>query len=101
MPFFFTSPRKLCPFDGPLTALNVPFSDGTLPFWKRGQNTEKPNTEHVIIAGDMSGHIGATSREGFERWHGGNGYGQLNKEGRVIMQCAQMFDLAICNTFYN
>ena len=59
-----------------------------------------PDTEHVIIAGDMNGNIGA-NREGFERWHGGNGYGQLNEEGRVILQCAQMFDIAICNTFYN
>ena len=62
-----------------------------------------PDTEHVIIiyiAGYMNGHIGA-NREGFECWHGGNGYGQLNEEGRVILQCAQMFDLAICNTFYN
>ena len=60
-----------------------------------------PDTEHVIIAGDLNGHIGA-SREAFERWHGGSGYGQLNEEGRVvILQCAQMFDLAICNTFYN
>ena len=25
--------------DGPFTALNVPFSDGTLPYWKPGQNT--------------------------------------------------------------
>ena len=48
----------------------------------------------------MNGHIGA-SREGVERWHGGNGYGQLNEEGIVILQCVQMFDLPICNTFNN
>ena len=34
VPFFFSSPRYLCPFDGPFTALNVPISDGTLPFLK-------------------------------------------------------------------
>ena len=54
-----------------------------------------PDTQHIIITGDQNGHIG------FERWHGSNGYGQLNEEGRVILQCAQMFDLAICNTFSN
>ena len=27
--------------------------------------------------------------------------GEMNEEGRVILQCAQMFDLAICNTFFN
>ena len=32
-----------------------------------------PDTEHVITAGYLNGHIGA-SREGFERWHGGKGY---------------------------
>ena len=59
-----------------------------------------PDTEQVILAGDLNGHIGA-SREEFERWHGGNRYGEMNEEGRVILQCAQMFDLAICNTFFN
>ena len=39
--------------------------------------------------------------DGFERWHGGNGYGQLNEEGRVILQCGHMVDFAICNTLYN
>ena len=41
-----------------------------------------PDTEQVILAGDLNGHIGA-SREEFERWHGGNGYGEMNEEGRV------------------
>ena len=59
-----------------------------------------PDTAHVIIAGDLNGRIGA-NREGFERWHGGYGYGQINEENRAISQCAQMFDLAICNTLYN
>ena len=36
VPFFFQLPR---PFDGPFAKLNVPFSEGTLPFWKPGQNT--------------------------------------------------------------
>ena len=30
------------------------------------------DTKHVILAGDLNCHIG-TSREGFERWHGGSG----------------------------
>ena len=63
---------------------------------------QTPYTEPVIIAGDLNGHIGA-SREGFERWRGGNGYGQLHERGgqSVILQYAQMFDVAFCNTFYN
>ena len=65
-----------------------------------GMLQQIPATEHVIIAGDLNGHICA-NREGFERWHGGNGYGQLHEKGMVILQCAQMLDLAICNTFWN
>ena len=36
-------------------------------------------------------------------WRGGNGYGQLRERGgqSVILQYAQMFDVAFCNTFYN
>ena len=44
-----------------------------------------------------NGHVGA-DRSGAERWHGGHGYGSRNEEGRTILQCAQMYDLAIANT---
>ena len=30
----------------------------------------------------------------------GDGYGSQNEEGRTIIQCAQMYDLAIANTFF-
>ena len=58
-----------------------------------------PANEKVILAGDMNGHVGA-DRSGVERWHGGHGYGSQNEEGRTILQCAQMYDIAIANTFF-
>ena len=58
-----------------------------------------PANEKVILAGDMNGHVGA-DRSVVERWRGGHGYGSPNEEGRTIIQCAQMYDLAIANTFF-
>ncbi len=58
-----------------------------------------PANEKVILAGDMNGHVGA-DRSGVERWHGGHGQGSQNEEGRTILQCAQMYDFAIANTFF-
>ena len=51
----------------------------TYVFWKELDEMLQQirDTDHVIIAGHMNGHIGASSEE-FECWHGGNGYGQLN-----------------------
>ena len=53
----------------------------------------------MVSGRDMNGHVGA-GRYGVERWHGGHGYGSQNEEGRTILQCAQMYDLAIANTFF-
>ena len=39
-------------------------------------------------------------RADLERWHGGHSYGILNDEGRAVLECAQMYDLANCNTFF-
>ena len=58
-----------------------------------------PANEKVILAGDKDGHVGP-DRSGVERWHGSHGYGSQNEEGRTILQCAQMYDLAIANTFF-
>ena len=69
-------------------------------FWKKLDEVvlqNIPANEKVILAGDMNGHVGA-DRSGVERWHGGRGYGSQNEESRTIIQCAQMYDLAIANT---
>ena len=51
------------------------------------------------MIGDFNGHVGM-ERADLERWHGGHSYGISNDEGRAVLQCAQMYDLAICNTFF-
>ena len=51
------------------------------------------------MIGDFNGHVGI-ERTYLERWHGGHSYCILNDEGRAIRQCEQMYDLAICNTFF-
>ena len=69
-------------------------------FWKKLDEVLQsiPANEKVILAGDTNGHVGS-ERSGVEIWHGGYGYGSKNEEGRTILQCAQMYDLAIANTF--
>ena len=71
-------------------------------FWKKLDEVLKsiPANEKVILAGDMKGHVGA-HRSGVERWHGGHGYGSQNEEGRTVLQCAQIYDLAIAYTFFD
>ena len=70
-------------------------------FWRKLDEVLQsiPASEKVKLAGNMNGHVGA-DRSGVERWHGGHGYGSQNEEGRTILQCARMYDLAIANTFF-
>lgn len=56
-------------------------------------------SEHVLLAGDLNGHVGAT-RNGFPQTHGGNGFGSRNEDGERILAWAEAHDLAIANTFY-
>ncbi|EYC27388.1 hypothetical protein Y032_0009g691 [Ancylostoma ceylanicum] len=53
--------------------------------------------EVLLLGGDLNGHIGE-GREGFDRWHGGYGYGTRNEEGQRILEFAAMSDLLIANT---
>ena len=58
-----------------------------------------PSSEKLFIGGDFNGHVGTTSG-GFERVHGGFGYGDRNQEGVEILNFAIAFDLMIANTFF-
>ena len=42
-----------------------------------------PISEKLFIEGDLNGHVGATN-VGFERVHGGFGYGSRSQEGRMF-----------------
>ena len=46
-----------------------------------------PNKENIFIGGDLNGHIGRDS-QGYEKIHGGFGYGTRNEEGKSILDFA-------------
>jgi hypothetical protein len=58
-----------------------------------------PSSEKLFIKGDLNGHVG-TARGGFERVHGGFGYGEQNQEGEEILNFAIAYDLMVANTFF-
>ena len=58
-----------------------------------------PDKEGLVVIGDFNGHVGM-ERADLEMWHGGICYGIFYDEGRAVLQCAQMYDLAICYTFF-
>ena len=70
-------------------------------FWNQLENaiSRIPGVEEVVVAGDLNGHVGM-DRTGYERWHGGQTLGQRNEEGERILELAQMYDLALVNTFF-
>ncbi|XP_028042510.1 craniofacial development protein 2-like, partial [Bombyx mandarina] len=58
-----------------------------------------PESEEICIGGDFNGHVGATN-EGYERVHGGWGYGNRNDDGDQLLQAATTFNLAVANTWF-
>src|SRR5206468_11931780 len=55
--------------------------------------------ESVFVCGDMNGHVGCDPA-GFESEHGGNGFGNRNTEGEMLLEFAIAMELIVCNTFY-
>ena len=55
--------------------------------------------ENCIILGDFNGHVGR-SANGYEGVHGGQGWGDRNKEGEKILEFADSFGMVIGNTFF-
>jgi hypothetical protein len=58
-----------------------------------------PSSKKFFIGGDLNGYVG-TVRGGFERVHGGFGYGEQNQEGEDILNFAIAYDLMVENTFF-
>jgi hypothetical protein len=56
-------------------------------------------SEKLFIGGNLNGHVGST-RVGFERVHGGFGYGSRNQEGEGILNFVLAYDLIIANTLF-
>ena len=55
--------------------------------------------DKIVIGADLNGHIGR-GNTGYERWHGGFGYGEKNQEGDNILEFTQAYDLALGNSFF-
>jgi hypothetical protein len=55
--------------------------------------------ERLIICGDTNGHVGERI-DGFERVHCGNGYGEWNAEGEMLLEFAEAMELAVVNTWF-
>ncbi|KAH1254809.1 Craniofacial development protein 2 [Glycine max] len=58
-----------------------------------------PQGEKVFLGGDLNGHVGSVAR-GFEGVHGGFGLGEMNGEGKSILEFSEALDLSIANTWF-
>ena len=55
--------------------------------------------ERIVVGGDLNGHVQKDS-DGYNRVHGGWGYGSRNAEGEAILEAAVAQDLVVVNTMF-
>ncbi|KAL5145603.1 Craniofacial development protein 2 [Glycine soja] len=67
-------------------------------FWEdlEGVLQDIPQGEKVFLGGDLNGHVGSVAR-GFEGVHGSFGLGEMNGEGKSILEFLEALDLSIAN----
>ncbi|KAL5128533.1 Craniofacial development protein 2 [Glycine soja] len=70
-------------------------------FWEdlEGVLQDISQGEKVFLGGDFNGHVGSVTR-GFEGVHGGFGLGEMNGEGKSILEFSEALDLSIANTWF-
>ncbi|RZB79100.1 DnaJ-like subfamily C member 7 isoform B [Glycine soja] len=70
-------------------------------FWEdlEGVLQDIPQGEKVFLGGDLNGHVGSVDR-GSEGVHGGFGLGEMNGEGKSILEFSEALDLSIANTWF-
>ena len=70
-------------------------------FWEdlEGVHQDIPQGEKVFLGGDLNGHVGSVAR-GFEGVHAGFGLGEMNGEGKSILEFSEALDLSIANTWF-
>lgn len=56
-------------------------------------------TEEIVLAGNLNGHVGA-EREEYERWHEGKTLGQRNEERKMELDMVRANDVALVNKFF-
>uniref|UniRef100_A0A8I6XAQ5 Endonuclease/exonuclease/phosphatase domain-containing protein n=1 Tax=Hordeum vulgare subsp. vulgare TaxID=112509 RepID=A0A8I6XAQ5_HORVV len=69
-------------------------------FWEGLEDLVRrvPIGEKLFIGGDLNGHVG-TYNTGFERVHGGFGYGIRNQEGEEVLSFALAYDMVTVEEF--
>ena len=70
-------------------------------FWEELEEVMQcvPKTEKLYLRGDSNGHIGDKAN-GYDRTHGGFGFGERNSGGVAILNFAVAFDLSIINSLF-
>ena len=70
-------------------------------FWEKleDQIGRVPQTEGIIIGGDVNAHVGR-ERNGFEEIMGRYGFGDRNEEGLRVLEVCKNHELKIFNTFF-
>ena len=58
-----------------------------------------PTQEKIVLGGDFNGHVGKEAGQ-FVGFHGGFGFGELNEEGRSILDFSMAYDFKIANTCF-
>ena len=61
--------------------------------------TKIPNSEGLVIDGDLNAHIGS-DRTGLEDVRGQHGFGVVNREGEAILEFVKNKTLRILNTYF-
>ncbi|XP_023227042.1 craniofacial development protein 2-like [Centruroides sculpturatus] len=62
--------------------------------------TEIPTDEEIFIGADFNGHVGKNNA-GYERVHGGKGFGGRNFEAACVLQMATAYDLVVVSTYFD
>jgi hypothetical protein len=81
-------------------ALQIDLNESVkMQFWEEldALVSSMPISEKLFIGGDLNGHVSST-RIGFDRVHGGFGYGSRDQEGKSILNFVLAYDLIVTNT---
>ena len=72
-----------------------------MKFWEdlEGLVQGIPLQEKIVIGGDFNGHVGKEARQ-YAGFHGGFGFGDLNDEGKSILDFSMAYDFRIVNTCF-
>ena len=61
--------------------------------------SEISDSEKLVVCGDLNAHVGVNA-DGFGMVHGGNGFGERNLEGEMMLEFAAAMELALLNTWF-